>query len=267
MGFPRYTQECLDAAQGKWPASGGFHGETSRKSRPKFIRVFENDVLEKVFARAHPLTPIVWFGPFIAYGLYTGVVRAGLLGAIGLFVAGWLVWTFIEYLLHRFLFHMSAETPEQKFRAFMVHGYHHEFPNDKLRLVAPPLMSWPIAAVVLVLYHYAFGGLMWAVFAGTATGYVAYDWIHYYTHHFKPGNADREVAEELSPPPPLRRARRARPLRRVVAALGLRLRDVRAAQEEAEQRRADGERSELSRWRAVRDAWSGGALCRSEGVA
>lgn len=189
MGFPRYTQECLDAAQGKWPASGGFHGENVRKSRPKFIRVFENDVLEKVFARAHPLTPIVWFGPFIAYGLYTGVVRAGALGAVGLFVAGWLVWTFIEYLLHRFLFHMSAETPEQKFRAFMVHGYHHEFPNDKLRLVAPPLMSWPIAVVVLLLYHYAFGGLMWAVFAGTATGYVAYDWIHYYTHHFKPGNA------------------------------------------------------------------------------
>ena len=83
---------------------------------------------------------------------------------------------------------MSAETPKEKFRQFMVHGYHHEFPNDKLRLVAPPLMSWPIAAVVLVLYHYLFGALMWAVFAGTAAGYVAYDWIHYYTHHFKPGN-------------------------------------------------------------------------------
>jgi sterol desaturase/sphingolipid hydroxylase (fatty acid hydroxylase superfamily) len=189
MPLLRYTQECLDAAQGKWPASGGQHGEDApRKNRPKYIRVFENDFIEKVFARAHPLTPIVWFGPFIAYGIYTGVVRAGAAATVGLFVGGWLIWTFIEYLLHRFLFHMRAETPEERFRAFMVHGYHHEFPNDKLRLVAPPLMSWPIAAVVLVVYHYLLGGLMWAAFAGTATGYVAYDWIHYYTHHFKPSN-------------------------------------------------------------------------------
>src|SRR5215470_15024477 len=188
MAFPRYTQECLDAAQGKWPASGGYHGENVRKNRPKFIRVFENDILEKVFARAHPITPIIWFGPFMAYGIYTGVVRTGVLGAVGLFAGGWLAWTFLEYLLHRFLFHMGAETPEEKFRQFMAHGYHHEFPNDKLRLVAPPLMSWPLAVVVLVLYHFAFGSLMWAVFAGTAAGYVAYDWIHYYTHHFKPSN-------------------------------------------------------------------------------
>src|SRR6185503_18592837 len=94
-----------------------------------------------------------------------------------------------EYLLHRFLFHMRAETPEQKFRAFMVHGYHHEFPNDKLRLVAPPLMSWPIGLVVFLIYYYAFGvGTWWPVFAGTLTGYIAYDWIHYYTHHFRPRN-------------------------------------------------------------------------------
>jgi sterol desaturase/sphingolipid hydroxylase (fatty acid hydroxylase superfamily) len=191
----RYTQECLDAAQGKWPASGGFHGDDPasatqrRRDRPKFIRVFENNFIEKVFARAHPITPIIWFGPFMVYGLYSGLVGVGALSTLGLVVAGWLVFTLIEYFLHRFLFHMSAHTPEEKFRAFMVHGYHHEFPNDKLRLVAPPLMSWPIAIVVLTVYHYAFGPLMWPIFAGTAAGYVAYDWIHYYTHHFKPGNA------------------------------------------------------------------------------
>ena len=28
----------------------------------------------------------------------------------------------------------------------------------------------------------------WNLFAGTAAGYVSYDLIHYYTHHFKPHN-------------------------------------------------------------------------------
>jgi hypothetical protein len=196
MAWLRYTKECLDAAQGAWPASGawGVDGETGgagaprRRERPRSIRVFENDFIEKVFARAHPITPILWFGPFIGYGLFDGARRAGLLAALGMFLGGWLVWTLMEYLLHRFVFHMEANTPEERFRAFMVHGYHHEFPNDKLRLVAPPLMSWPLAAVTLLGYHLAFGELMWVVFAGTATGYVAYDWIHYYTHHFRPGN-------------------------------------------------------------------------------
>ena len=191
MPLLRYTKECLDAAQGKWPASGAWASESTekRKERPKTIRVFENTFIEKVFARSHPILPIVWFGPFIAYGAYESGARAGLLHTAVLFLVGWLVWTFIEYLLHRFLFHMPAHTPEEKFRSFMVHGYHHEFPNDKLRLVAPPLMSWPLAVVMLLVYHYTAGADMWILFAGTATGYIAYDWIHYYTHHFKPTNA------------------------------------------------------------------------------
>jgi sterol desaturase/sphingolipid hydroxylase (fatty acid hydroxylase superfamily) len=197
MSFPEYAQECLDAAQGKWPASGmGWGGVTfedppaeKRKDRPKSIRVFRSEFMEKVLGRSHPILPIVWFGPFLAYGIYRGVADRGALVGAGLFFLGWLFWTLIEYLLHRGIFHMGAKTPDQRFRAFMIHGYHHEFPNDKLRLVAPPLMSWPIGAVVAVIYYFSFGATMWwPVFAGTVTGYVAYDWIHYYTHHFKPTN-------------------------------------------------------------------------------
>src|SRR5436190_22475246 len=119
MGLLQYTKECLDAAQGQWPASGAWGVEDAsakRRERPKTIRVFENGFIEKVFARSHPILPIVWFGPFIAYGIVEGALRAGLLATVGLFVGGWLVWTFLEYLLHRFLFHFEPHTPEERFR-------------------------------------------------------------------------------------------------------------------------------------------------------
>jgi len=183
------TKECVTIAESTTLEAG--HTPAKIPNKPLSIRVFENGFVENVFGKAHPITPIVWFGPLIAYGLYRGATSAKLSSwrVFGLFVLGWLVWTFIEYLLHRFVFHFEAETPAERLRSFMVHGYHHEFPRDRMRLVAPPLMSWPIAVVyvssVSWLLGFEVGG---PLIAGTATGYIAYDWIHYYTHHFKPAN-------------------------------------------------------------------------------
>jgi sterol desaturase/sphingolipid hydroxylase (fatty acid hydroxylase superfamily) len=194
MRFFELTEDCLEAAQGRWPASGAYH-ETGndehvkgRGKRPQSIRVFKNGFMELFFSKAHPITPVVWFGPVIAYGLYSGVRASyGAWGTLGLFFAGWLTWTFMEYVLHRYVFHMKADTPEEKLRVFMAHGYHHEFPQDGMRLVAPPLMSWPIAVVYYSLCYFVLGPKFgWPFAAGTTAGYIAYDWIHYYTHHFNP---------------------------------------------------------------------------------
>ena len=200
MVLIRHTPECLAAAAGRWPASGVWTNQrasaavagngTTKRSRPVAIRVFENGFIENFLAKAHPITPIFWFGPLIAYGVVRGTLAVGIIAVVGLYILGWLAWTLLEYVMHRFLFHLQAHTPGGRLNSFMMHGYHHEFPNDRMRLVAPPLMSWPLAAVVVALYVGVLGrdvGL--ALFAGTASGYVAYDWIHYYAHHFKPRNA------------------------------------------------------------------------------
>ncbi len=184
----RITPEALDASQGRWPAASHDSTQPSRR-RPQSIRVFHNGWIEKWLSKAHPIAPLVWFGPLVAYGLYVGATSARLtaLGSVGLFLAGWLVWSFMEYLLHRFVFHMRADTPKKKLQMFMAHGYHHEFPNDKMRLVAPPLMSWSIGLPFFAIYYIVLGPDYWAIFtAGNVVGYMAYDWIHYYTHHFRP---------------------------------------------------------------------------------
>ena len=86
------TQECLDAAHHKWP---GVEPGSKRKDRPRSIQVFNNLFIEKVFGRAHWVTPIIWFGPVIAYGIYQGVTDAavGLGVTLALFAGGWLIWT------------------------------------------------------------------------------------------------------------------------------------------------------------------------------
>jgi sterol desaturase/sphingolipid hydroxylase (fatty acid hydroxylase superfamily) len=187
MTLLRYTQDCLEAAQGRGPLAVRYDAQGRKEARPVGLRVFENGALEFI-SRSPPITPILWAGPVGAYGLYrglTGPLGAG--SALGLFVLGWLVWSLLEYWLHRVIFHLPARTPAEKFRFFMFHGYHHEFPNDPMRLVAPPLLGWPLGLIVGSIYYFALGPtVFYPVLAGTFVGYIAYDWMHYYTHHFRP---------------------------------------------------------------------------------
>lgn len=184
MGLLDLTQECLDAAEGKVPEP--VPGPNGKRGKPPTrIQVFRNQFIEKWFAQAHPITPGVWFGPFVVWGLWSGAVDFGLL-ALPLFLFGVLLTTLIEYCLHRWAFHFDAKTKFQRLQLFLLHGYHHDFPNDPMRLVLPPIGIWPAAAIVAALWSFMFGAYWFPIFAGTAAGYIAYDWTHYYTHYFNP---------------------------------------------------------------------------------
>jgi len=184
-----YTQECLETVEA-WTGDLSKPHRDNRKKR-QGIRVFRDGFVEHVLSKAHPATPAIWVVPLVGFGLYRGITSGpgGWAGTLGLFAVGVFLWTLLEYVLHRFLFHLVPTSPAGKLRAFMTHGYHHEFPDDKMRLVAPPLMSWTFGVVVGLLYFLILGKSLWLqVFVGTVGGYLAYDWIHYYTHHFHPRN-------------------------------------------------------------------------------
>ena len=185
MPFLKFTEECHAAAAGKVePMVVLENGKRARRMR---VQVFENKFIERWFAQAHPITPGIWFGGLVVYGLYAGWLDHGLL-AIPLFLSGVLITTLIEYCLHRFIFHKGydAKDPEEQMQHFLLHGYHHEYPNDRMRLVLPPIGIWPVAVVVCVVWWLVFGAYWWPILGGTAAGYIAYDWLHYYTHHGNP---------------------------------------------------------------------------------
>jgi sterol desaturase/sphingolipid hydroxylase (fatty acid hydroxylase superfamily) len=157
-----------------------------KHARPETTRMFESDLIER-FSRIHPATPFVFWVPVIGVCLYRTWQRQLPLGLTAeLFVAGILLWTLTEYVLHKYVFHWVNDTAWGKRIHFVLHGVHHDFPNDKDRLVMPLGASIPLGVVIYAIFYAVFGQLHGeAIYAGMALGYLAYDGTHYAVHHFK----------------------------------------------------------------------------------
>ena len=149
------------------------------------VRMFESDFLE-FFSHVHPATPLVIYLPVIAYLLYLALMVRGfsILLVAALVAAGIFIWTFVEYAMHRWAFHYEPRSRWGKRLHFMLHGVHHDYPNDASRLVMPPSVSIPLAFVFYGIFLALFGRLAPAAFVGLLVGYLFYDTLHYATHHF-----------------------------------------------------------------------------------
>jgi dihydroceramide fatty acyl 2-hydroxylase len=148
--------------------------------------MFESRLLD-AFSRVHPSVPILVFAPAIVAFAAWELAFVGVLGLIALMALGYGSWTLFEYWLHRLVFHFEPEDGIGARMHWIIHGVHHEHPNDPLRLVMPPAVSIPLGAVVFGLL-FAVLGKRYApgVAAGFFAGYLAYDMLHYYVHHFTP---------------------------------------------------------------------------------
>lgn len=157
------------------------------------IRLFKSDFLE-FFTHISPIAVLIIWVPVVIYFLYAGV--SGLPSGLSFWVLaggylfGLVLWTFAEYILHRFVFHYHPKNPTQAKIFFLFHGVHHEQPQCKTRLVMPPVVSVPLALLFYGLFALIFSAIFKApflvapTFAGFITGYLLYDMTHYATHHF-----------------------------------------------------------------------------------
>lgn len=151
-------------------------------NRDETVRLFKNPILE-YFSHIHPITPVIVFVPFALIFLYMSLTTVGILNTIFLFVVGVLLWTIFEYSFHRWAFHYHPKSIPGKKLHFLVHGIHHDYPRDRTRLVMPLLVSVPLAILFYFIFQSLFGVFHYTVFAGFILGYVAYDSIHFATHH------------------------------------------------------------------------------------
>jgi sterol desaturase/sphingolipid hydroxylase (fatty acid hydroxylase superfamily) len=148
--------------------------------------MFGSPLLDRL-TRSHPAVPALIYGPAIAL-LVLLALRDGAVGRVALeLLGGYLGWTLIEYWVHRTVFHLEPTSAFGARLHWMIHGVHHDHPNDRRRLVFPPVLSLPLALLFLGLFVLVLGrpaGL--AVTAGLYAGYLVYDMLHFALHHHRP---------------------------------------------------------------------------------
>jgi sterol desaturase/sphingolipid hydroxylase (fatty acid hydroxylase superfamily) len=148
--------------------------------------MFKSPWLDRL-TRVHPAVPVLLYLPVIVVLFVTGAGRLGFGYAVALAIGGYATWTLTEYWLHRVVFHFEPDHGIGAKLHWMIHGVHHDHPNDPLRLVMPPSASVPLAILFLGLFWALLGADAATAFgAGFLAGYLAYDMIHYHVHHHRP---------------------------------------------------------------------------------
>ena len=158
--------------------------------------MFASPALDRL-TRVHPaVVPAIYVPVVVVFAtLALGRLEDG--AALGWAVAGYVVWTLTEYWLHRVVFHFEPDHGLGARLHWMIHGVHHDHPNDPLRLVMPPSASLPLGAAFALAFQAALhAGQACAVSAGFFAGYLAYDMTHLAVHHRTPrGPIGRHLRE------------------------------------------------------------------------
>jgi hypothetical protein len=115
------------------------------------------------------MTAIIYFGEISVASLLAVALLSisphGVLSASALFIGGVVVWTLLEYLVHRFVLHDFFPVR---------HGMHHANPDEPVLTV-----FWQIWACFAVVYFVADGAFL----AGALGAYAWYLFVHHSAHH------------------------------------------------------------------------------------
>lgn len=147
------------------------------------IRLFKSDQLEKLTLISPKTFATTWIIilPLIAW---SGWSAASPVEGLMLALFGLATWALFEYMMHRYLFHWNADNRFIRWCVYLMHGNHHQYPNDPLRNLMPLSVSLPISAAIWTV-AYALIGFSGSWFVlGFLIGYVFYDVIHYACHQW-----------------------------------------------------------------------------------
>ncbi|MFK7900559.1 MAG: sterol desaturase family protein [Cyclobacteriaceae bacterium] len=149
--------------------------------------VAKNPLIEKL-TRTHIAVPVTLYFILSAGLLYYAVQRQNMnpLVVTGLFFGGWLFFSLLEYIMHRWLFHMSIHTKFRKNLQYTAHGVHHEFPKDKTRLAMPVPASLVLASAFFSVFWVIMNVYTFGFLPGVLTGYATYLFVHFIVHIYAP---------------------------------------------------------------------------------
>jgi 4-hydroxysphinganine ceramide fatty acyl 2-hydroxylase len=131
-----------------------------------------------------------WIFPLIAVALLKITshaepqTQAGRL--LWLFPIGVLIWTLLEYGLHRFVFHIQIPLRNPFLREILnaSHLGHHAAPRDPNRVLVKPVFGVVVSLILFVLIYAVTRNLFSAagIMTGIWAGFLYYEAVHYRVH-------------------------------------------------------------------------------------
>ncbi|KFV71405.1 Fatty acid 2-hydroxylase, partial [Dryobates pubescens] len=185
----------------QWGCLGEKYDEWVHQPVDRPIRLFHSDILESLSKTAWYVVFIVW-APVVLYlswVSYTSLAQGNtrLFSSFTteysipvhkyyfpfIFLLGMFLWSLLEYLIHRFVFHMKPPASNYYLITlhFLLHGQHHKSPFDSSRLVFPPVPASLVIGffygVLQLLGAGGVGGWGWKVFrVGGSTACQVESW-------------------------------------------------------------------------------------------
>ena len=149
-------------------------------------KLYNNKVIEFLSRAPFGVPHVMWIIIaifFFWYSIYK--VELPISYFVILVISGAFSWTFMEYIIHRFVYH--TETNSEGMTEFQVgmHSNHHHYPKDPERLAMPPIPGIILGAIFFGLFYLIMGNYAYAFFPGFILGYDAYITLHYYQHRIK----------------------------------------------------------------------------------
>ncbi|TFK49432.1 Inositolphosphorylceramide-B hydroxylase [Heliocybe sulcata] len=207
-----------------WNANWSKHYYLQQVHQPRHLpysaRLFGPDVLEVFTKTEWYVVPMIWLPitinlfcrsllqfsgplpnfvnePALPLAALSAVPASAYVKTTLSFFLGNFVWTVLEYVMHRFLFHIDELLPDHPAALtlhFLLHGIHHYLPMDRLRLVMPPVLfsalSFPFTRLAYLLFPTAMAN---GVIAGSFMFYILYDCMHWALHHTRLPSYMREM--------------------------------------------------------------------------
>lgn len=155
--------------------------------KPKNVgtdHLFKNGIMEKL-TRTHISVPVTMHSLIVILFVYLSVQDLSVMSVAGLFFAGWLTWTFAEYWVHRYVYHVHTEKKWLLKIQHMGHGIHHQYPKDPTRLAMPPVPALMLLTIFYAIFWLFLREKAVAFFPGFLFGYLLYISLHYAEHRFK----------------------------------------------------------------------------------
>jgi 4-hydroxysphinganine ceramide fatty acyl 2-hydroxylase len=165
---------------------GGIPSHLAVQKEIRGNALFKNPLLEKLTRTPIWIPQTMWIvlpAAMLYYAFTETTLPAHTILITGF--AGYLTWSLVEYLVHRFVYHTETEYDWLYNIQNSGHSIHHRYPKDPTRLAMPPVPALILSSGFFGLFWLIMGKLAYAFWPGFMLGYNAYISFHYAQHVLK----------------------------------------------------------------------------------